>query len=169
MSIIPAHMLRSASQPFFSLYKGPSARYFHRVTAEFIHHDASGNLITRKVPCISGNPGESYVLIDPEIGSALRAASPLAPASAASAEERCKVTFFHDSRFFGFGASSYPRLYIPGQISRQTNSRTSPATLFLSGKMHEIVLDGTDDTNFAEKASNTAQHLGCVMDQLKDM
>lgn len=43
------------------------------------------------------------------------------------------------------GSSSYPRLYVPSQIPRQTNLDTSPATLFLSGKMHEIVLDGTDD------------------------
>ncbi len=55
--------------------------------------------------------------------------------------------------------------------------------------MHEIVLDGTNDgwfhlpvllvlqlliflvyiANFAEKASVTGQHLGCVVDQLKDM
>ncbi len=87
------------------------------------------------------------------------------------------------------GTSSYPRLYIPNQIPRQTNLDTSPATLFLSGKMHEIVLDGTNDgwfhlpvllvlqlliflvyiANFAEKASVTGQHLGCVVDQLKDM
>lgn len=43
---------------------------------------------------------------------------------------------------------SYPRLYIPNQIPRQTESNISPATLFLSGKMHEIVLDGTPDGKY---------------------
>lgn len=52
---------------------------------------------------IIGNPGETYVLIDTGVGTALRAASPFTSASAASAEDRCKLTFFHDSRHFGFG------------------------------------------------------------------
>ena len=43
------------------------------------------------------------------------------------------------------GSSSYPRLHVPSQIPRQTDLNTSPATLFLSGKMHEIVLHGTPD------------------------
>lgn len=87
------------------------------------------------------------------------------------------------------GPSSYPRLYAPSQIPRQTESNTSPATLFLSGKMYEIVLDGTDDgiiqspillllrilihniylANFAENASATGQNLASVLHQLKNM
>ncbi|QSS53877.1 hypothetical protein I7I53_01272 [Histoplasma capsulatum var. duboisii H88] len=80
-----------------------------------------------------------------------------------SNERRCKLTFFHDSQHFGFESSSYPRLYIPSQIPRQTESSTSPATLFLSGKMHEIVLDGTFDANFAENASTTGRNLDSVL------
>lgn len=64
-----------------------------------------GTLVTRKVPIIVGDPGETYVLIEPGVGSALRAASPFTSASAASAEDRCKLTFFHDSQHFGFGKS----------------------------------------------------------------
>lgn len=41
---------------------------------------------------------------------------------------------------------SYPRLYVPRQIPRQTEVDISSATLFLSGKMREIVLDGTPDS-----------------------
>jgi hypothetical protein len=118
------------------------------------------------VPVIIGNPGETYILIEQGVGSALRAASPYIPASTASAEEKCKLIFFHDSQHFGFGkllvrksfftakannmfsllgSSSYPRLYVPSQIPRQTKSNSSPATLFLGGKMHEIALDRTPD------------------------
>ena len=82
------------------------ARCFHRLTTDFITHDARGNLVTRKVPIIIGNLGEAYVLIDPEVGTALCAASPTASASAASADDRCKLTFFHDSQHFGFGQFS---------------------------------------------------------------
>jgi hypothetical protein len=99
-------MFRSASRPFSLLYStgsACSARCFHRVTTDFINYDARGDLVVRKVPIIIGNPGEAYILIDPGVGSALRAASPFASASASRAEGRCKLTFFHDSRHFGFG------------------------------------------------------------------
>lgn len=155
--------------PFPRTSVGPTARYFHRVTTDFVAHDVRGNLVTRKVSVIVGDPGETYVLIEPGVSSALRAASPFASASAARAEDRCKLTFFHDSQHFGHESSCYPRLYVPCQIPRQTESNTSPATLFLSGKMHELVLDGTLDANFAEKANATGQNLASVLHQLKDM
>ncbi|PTU17963.1 hypothetical protein P175DRAFT_0444972 [Aspergillus ochraceoroseus IBT 24754] len=165
-------MFRSASRPLTSFHitgGARTARYFHRVTTDFITHGVKGHLITRKVPVIIGNPGETYVLIDQGVGSALRAASPCTAASAASAEDRCKLTFFHDSQHFGFKSSSYPRLYVPNQIPRQTKSNTSPATLYLSGKMYEIVLDRTDDANFVENASVTGRSLASILHQLKDM
>lgn len=103
------HMFCCAFRPFSPFPRtsvGPTARYFHRVTTDFVAHDVRGNLVTRKVPVIVGDPGEAYVLIEPGIGSALRAASPFASASAARAEDRCKLTFFHDSRHFGYGKLS---------------------------------------------------------------
>ncbi|KAJ5232069.1 hypothetical protein N7468_005025 [Penicillium chermesinum] len=165
-------MFRCAFRPFSPFPRtsiASTARYFHRVTTDFIAHDVRGTLVTRKVPIIVGDPGETYVLIEPGVGNALRAASPFTSASAASAEDRCKLTFFHDSQHFGFESSSYPRLYVPSQMPRQTESNTSPATLFLSGKMHEIVLDETLDANFADKANATGQNLASVLHQLKDM
>jgi len=101
-------MFRSAFRSF-SLHNTRSvhtARYFHQATTDFINHDESGNLVAKKVPIIIGNPGEAYILIDPGVGGALRAASPFTSASAASAEDRCKLTFFHDSQHFGFGKLS---------------------------------------------------------------
>jgi hypothetical protein len=87
------------------------------------------------------------------------------------------------------GSSSYPHLYVPNQIPQQTESNTSPATLFLSGKMHEIVLDRTFEStihlvhslvlqilidnvslvSFAENASATRRNLDSVLSLLKDM
>lgn len=71
-------------------------------------------------------------------------------------------------------------------MARQTNTDTSPATLFSSGKMYEIVLDGTFDgespfsirsssilmvfvAQFPEHSSATGRNLGPVFNQLKDM
>lgn len=111
-------MFRSAFRPFppfQSTRSARGARYFHEIVTDFVTRDAGGNLVTRKVPIVIGNPGEAYVMIDPAIGNALRAASPLTSAciasaenrvtspSVASVEDRCKITFFHDSQHFGFG------------------------------------------------------------------
>ncbi|KAJ5278570.1 hypothetical protein N7524_004723, partial [Penicillium chrysogenum] len=186
--------------PFPCPRSARSARLLHHVTTDFITHNTRGNLVTRKVPVIVSDPGETFVLIEQEVGSALRAASPLMSASAASAKYRCKLTFFHDSQHFGFstlsvceiliqpslnslfpllGPTSYPRLYTLSQIPRQTELNTSPATLFIDGKMHHLVLDGTPDSNqsqifpvlpiFAENANATRRNLVGVLDQLKDM
>lgn len=89
--------------------------------------------------------------------------------------------------FLLLGSSSYPRLYIPNQIPRQTESNTSPATLLLDGKSHEIVLDGTPDGTsyisfpsntlicnadlaiFAEHASASIRDLKSVLDELEHL
>lgn len=102
-------MFRYACRSFASFHNTRFAshtRYFHRVTTDFITHDARGHLIIRKVPVIIGSPGELYVLIEQGVSSALRAASPYTADSAAGAEDRCQLTFFHDSQHFGFGKLS---------------------------------------------------------------
>lgn len=101
-------MFRRIYQPSPSLYRArrfPLARQFHRATAESSNYDSRGNLVTEKVPVIIGDPGEAYVLVYPEVGRALRAAAsqPHVSAVAPGIEERCKLTFFHDSQYFGFG------------------------------------------------------------------
>lgn len=61
---------------------------------------------------------------------------------------RFLLTAEANNLFSMLGSSSYPRLYVPSQLPRQTELNASPATLFSSGKMHEIVLDGTLDGTF---------------------
>ncbi|KAJ5678682.1 hypothetical protein N7462_006926 [Penicillium macrosclerotiorum] len=94
----------------FSVLHSPAQHQLNQYRAIF----SSGDLVTRKVPVIIGNPGETYVLIDPGVGSALCAASPFTSASAAISEDRCKLTYFHDSQHFGLGKIvKLPRLYVP--------------------------------------------------------
>ena len=129
-------MFRCASLPFPSLHGLKSARftrYFHRVTTDFIDYDPSGKVASRKVSIIVGNPGETFVLIDPGVGTAIRAASPFTSPSAASAESRCKITFFHDSQHFGFGRSSSCLGFIQPSLtlcSRCQDHRVIPASMF---------------------------------------
>lgn len=168
-------MFRGAFWPLSSLHSTRSlrtARYFHQVTTYFVTHDARGNLVTRKVPIIIGNPGETYVLIETGIGSALRAASPLHFLPRLVLKIDANLHFFMIHNTLGLvscqrevyiadansllGTSSYSRLYIPSQLPRQTESNESPATLLLDGVMHEIVLDGTFDGTY-NPATNTSR------------
>lgn len=96
-------MFRSAFRPLLPVKitrKIGISRYLHDVTTDFVYQDTSGSLVTKPVSCTLGDPGQSNVLIYPEVGSALQAASP--DGSAASYPKRCKLTFFHDLQYFGF-------------------------------------------------------------------
>lgn len=127
LQLVRFHMFRCAFRPFTSFHItrfAGSTRHFHRVTTDFITHDVRGHLVTRKVPVIIGNPGETYVLIDQGVGSALRAASPCTSDSAASAEGRCKLTFFHDSQHFGFGKLSLYECSIQRMLTLCLNARS---------------------------------------------
>ncbi|CAG8235302.1 unnamed protein product [Penicillium salamii] len=118
-----------------------SSTYIYRVKAW-----CRGNPFTKEVSIIFGSPDEGFVLIEQEVDRVLGATSPVTLASAATVEDRCKLTFFHDSEHFGFGcysllrSLSYPRRYIPSQLG-QIKSDARAATLFLSGKMYELTLD----------------------------
>ncbi|KAL4876951.1 hypothetical protein BJY04DRAFT_222627 [Aspergillus karnatakaensis] len=131
---------------------------------DFINYDAIGKLVTEVLSGFIGNPGESYVIVPTKVGFAFRAASPVA---FSAAQDTCKLTFFHDSNHFGFEPESYPRLHVPNELPRQTESNTSPATLFLTGVTHEFVLDGTPDAKFAEDSSASAKRLAPVLEMLK--
>lgn len=96
-------MFCSAFRPLSSFPRSVcNTRLLHHVTTDFITYNTSGNLVTRKVPVMIGDPGETYMLIEQEVGSALCATSPFISASVASVEDRYKLTFFHDSQHFGF-------------------------------------------------------------------
>lgn len=130
---------------------GAVRRHFHQVTGDFTNYDVKGVPTTAKVPIIVGEPGQTYVLVPTDIGRAFHTASlelnePTTGLSTGATDETCKATFFHDSQHFGVGGpSKYPQLRIPTSLPPQTDSNTSPATIYLNGKMHNMVLDGTAD------------------------
>ncbi|DAA73865.1 TPA_exp: Uncharacterized protein A8136_3851 [Trichophyton benhamiae CBS 112371] len=151
-------------------------RHFHQVTGDFTDYDAKGVPTTAKVPIIVGEPGQTYVLVPTDIGRAFHTASlalnepTTGTTSSGATDETCKATFFHDSQHFGVGGSSkYPQLRIPMNLPRQTDSNTSSATIYLNGKMHNMVLDGTADAGFARMANDTARTLHDDLEKLKDM
>lgn len=122
---------------------------------------------------------------------------------ARSQDQECELTFYHDVQHFSSGglsrlvtkslnralsnleSASYPWLEIPQNLPRQSNSNTSPATLYLFGATHTIVLDGTPDGKlcrhttlfcglpfaawFAIQSRETLRGLKPSLDRLKDM
>ena len=100
---VSSSMFRCAPRLFTFSRRAATARYFHRVTADFINCDVKGKPVSTKVPIVIGNPGESYVQIDPEIGWAFHAGSLHNSPSATNVEGRCRLTFVHETQHFGFG------------------------------------------------------------------
>ncbi|KAJ5426710.1 hypothetical protein N7465_001780 [Penicillium sp. CMV-2018d] len=131
-------MFRNAARPLsrYLVTQGSRSRHFHEITTDFITQDTTGNF----VPVVIGKPGQAYVLIYPAVGENFRDAS-----FTAATPDRCKLPFFHNTQHFGLESPGYPRLYVPTQFPRQSESNISPATIFLSRKMYEIVIDGTED------------------------
>lgn len=129
-SISPTDMFRIASRPFASRHgtRGALAtRLFHRITTDFVTHDTKGNQVTEKVPAVICNPGESYVMIEPRVGNALRAASPSTASSPGPAGDKCKLKFFHDSRHFASGKLTSCEIFIA-----EANNWFNPRRLRLS-------------------------------------
>lgn len=93
-------MFRNAARPLSRYFVAPGSwtRHFHEITTDFITQDTTGNLASKKVSVIIGNPGQAYVLISPSVGEDFRNAS-----STAATQDRCKLSFFHDTQHFGLG------------------------------------------------------------------
>ncbi|KAL5040922.1 hypothetical protein BDW71DRAFT_192807 [Aspergillus fruticulosus] len=116
-------MLRLASWGFFSYPKTGPCTPRHRATMYFINYDVTGKLVTEGVLGYIGNPGESYVIVPTKVGDAFRAASHVASSAATAAQDKCKLTFFLDSNHFGSELESYPRLHVPNQLAKQSQTR----------------------------------------------
>ena len=137
---------------FHTTKNAHSARYFHRVTADLITHDVRGNLVREKVP-IMGNLRETYVLIDPGVGSALRAVghtsrlllpvllkmdvnlhfSMTRNTLGSGKIALCNVSTADANNLFSMiKSSSYHRLHIPNQLLRQTDGTQVRALQFCS-------------------------------------
>ncbi|KAJ5704749.1 hypothetical protein N7536_000438 [Penicillium majusculum] len=122
-------MFRNAARPLsrYFVTQGSRTRHFHAITTNFITQDTTGNLVSR---CY--REPRTSLCVD-------------LPNRRRATQDRCKLTFFHNAQHFGLASPSYPRLYVPAQFPRQSESNTSPATIFLSGKMYEIIIDGAED------------------------
>ncbi|PVI01539.1 hypothetical protein DM02DRAFT_627578 [Periconia macrospinosa] len=164
----------SFSRPLHAIgppYYAATSRAHHTATAKFTSLGPKGAPVTKEISIHACSPGGAYVMIPTEVGFALRAASSLPqPPVPPQRGERLPLTYFHDTQHFALDQStSYPRLDIPEPLPPQSDGKTSPATLYLYGIMHQIALDGTQDAAFAEIASTILPDLGPALDRLKDM
>ncbi|KAJ5963423.1 uncharacterized protein N7479_003299 [Penicillium vulpinum] len=135
-------MCRNAARPLsrYFVTQGSQTRHFHQITTDFITQDRTGKLVSKKVPVVLGNPGQAYVLIPPPVGEAFRDAS-----STAATQDRCRVSFFHDTQHFGLGKAL---AYLGESYGFNANAYIA---------------------EFAERSSATGQYLKPVLDQLEHM
>lgn len=155
-----------------------SARAFNKSTFYRAHHSATGRFITispqgtpvtREIEVWLGDPGNAYVMFDPEISRAFQTGTILQGGSSlAQDQDLYPLNFHHDTRHFSHKSSPYPRLEIPQDLPQQSNAHSSPATLHAYGVTHAITLDGTPDAEFQNSIRESIQRLQPVLDELKD-
>ncbi|KAF2194729.1 hypothetical protein K469DRAFT_617355 [Zopfia rhizophila CBS 207.26] len=162
-------MLLRSTRPYIRTPRKPHFhRSFYSKPARFVAIDAQGSLTEREISVRVGDNHEAYVLVPTDIGNAMKAGCASQQGLSPSTDSESLI-FHHDTQCFTCTSASYPRLLIPHDLPRQSNAKTSPATLYLFGATHTITLDGTLDADFAEKSRETWRELQPVLDNLKDM
>jgi hypothetical protein len=92
--VLPYPLRRSV---FFS-------RAHHSATGRFITIGSQGTPVTREIEIWLGDPGNSYVMFDPEIGRMFMAGTTLqGGCSLAQDPDLYPLTFYHDTRHFSHG------------------------------------------------------------------
>ncbi|CZR37397.1 uncharacterized protein FPRO_02343 [Fusarium proliferatum ET1] len=119
-----------------------------------------------------GNAGESYIYIDPRVGHEIRSAIVRSTAP----------NLLHDYEPIHFNLITNPstfhivsivknllflRVGIPQNLGHSSNG-VSPATLWLSGHMYPITLNGSPDEAFERMSTETGAKLKGALDKLKD-
>lgn len=139
------------------------AQTHHTFNAQFLSIGHDG--VPRTEPFQAFTEDLSYpgVFIPGRIGKAFRSGIVTASSSSVhSSSDRIPLIFYHDAQ--AFASSEYlpfricllatymkciestpiPRLMLPHDLPRQTNTNESPATLFIFNAGHVITLNGTE-------------------------
>ena len=81
--------------------KLPRVRHYHVETAQFFARNPYGGIASSNIRVQMGSPGESYVMVPPEVGAAFKN-------HIFSDTTMVKLTFFHDAQLFTHGTLRYP-------------------------------------------------------------
>ncbi|KAF2465108.1 uncharacterized protein BDR25DRAFT_271004 [Lindgomyces ingoldianus] len=161
-------VLRSVRAHIYTIQIPCSYRSFHSRLAKFVTINAKGFPTEREVSIRVGDDHEAYVLVPTDVGTAIKAGCALQQGFSHNTDSE-HLLFHHDTRRFTCTSAPYPQLSIDHDLPRQSNSKTSPATLYLFGATHTIALDKTPDAEFAKESQETWREMKPVLDNLKDM
>ncbi|KAJ0131098.1 hypothetical protein HZ326_25803 [Fusarium oxysporum f. sp. albedinis] len=158
-----------------------SSRLYHNAVAKFTNIDKKGMPVSYDTGIMIGEPGESYICIEPDIGKAFRRAvvSQLG-SDGAHQVVTLPLRFDHRSLHFIYRkcpseeqstnspvnekveSFPLPRIEIHQNLGESKHD-VSSATLWLTGNWNAITLDGSPD-----ECPETAVKLEGALDKLKD-
>ncbi|KAF5018678.1 hypothetical protein F66182_9324 [Fusarium sp. NRRL 66182] len=145
----------------------PWSRPYHSAVARFTTIDPRGIPVSCDTGIMIGDPHESFVYIEPEVGNAIRSAVVRQLGSGASSHsETLSLQYNHDSKHFAYKSLPFPRIDIHQKLG-QSESKISSATLWLSGNWHAITLDGTPGESFERASRESASELKGALERLK--
>ncbi|SCO84608.1 uncharacterized protein FRV6_08735 [Fusarium oxysporum] len=145
-----------------------SSRLYHNAVAKFTNIDKKGMPVSYDTGIMIGEPGESYICIEPDIGKAFRRAvvSQLG-SDGAHQVVTLPLRFDHRSLHFIHQSFPLPRIEIHQNLGDSKHD-VSSATLWLTGNWNAITLDGSPDEDFERMSRETAVKLKGALDKLKD-
>ncbi|KAF2218855.1 hypothetical protein BDZ85DRAFT_63331 [Elsinoe ampelina] len=146
------------------------SQYHYAVDAKFVFTGARGETSTEGFKAWLGTETSTCVLLPGRIGKAFQKGI-IASAGAAirSAPDRLPLIFDHDTCTFVSPSTPLPRIILPVNLPRQTDSPHTPSTLFIYDVGDMITFDGTEDAEFAAHSQDSAKELRPVLEKLKDM
>ncbi|KAF5570478.1 DOC family protein [Fusarium pseudoanthophilum] len=118
-------------------------RSYHNAVAKFTTIDSKGMPITYDTGIMIGDPGESYIYVEPDIGKAIkRAVVSQSEPSSDPQSETLSLKFNHRSLCFTHQYLPLPRIELQRNLG-DSKQEVSPATLWLTGNWNAITLDGS--------------------------
>ncbi|KAI1054427.1 hypothetical protein LB506_010623 [Fusarium annulatum] len=139
----------------------PTLKLWHR-----LFHSAVGTF--SNVDSKDCNAGESYIYIEPRVGHEIAFAIVRSTAPNLLHDyETIPLQFNHESFHFSHQNLLFLRVDIPQNLGHSSNG-VSPATLWLSGHMYPITLNGSPDEAFERMSTETGAKLKGALDKLKD-
>ncbi|KPM46105.1 hypothetical protein AK830_g424 [Neonectria ditissima] len=162
------HALKSIPLSRARIGYNASFRSYHGAIAKFTTIDPHGKPTSYETGIMVGEPNESYVYVEPEVGNAIRSAVIRQLGSGATDQlQTLPLQFNHNSRHFAHKHAPLPRIDIPQNLGQQDRD-VSPATLWLSGNWRAITLDGSPDEDFERMSRDSAVELKGALERLKD-
>ncbi|OAQ96685.1 hypothetical protein LLEC1_02205 [Akanthomyces lecanii] len=117
--LLASNLGRRNAATFYPTIRHHPCKAFHSAKADFTMRDGTGSLTTKEIDISIGDPGQSYIIFDKDVGAHMKAAG---GQQAGSDPDRVALQFFHEARYFA-------KRMVPRRPFHSPSRLTLPAVL----------------------------------------